>query len=208
MSLVKTIVFLGLMIGSTGGFIITEMASLTSPSNKNGGRFASALVAKNPSAELVDAADVYAWLIGGWDVRTVDYQSDGSKRENTGEWHFSWVLEGRAVQDVWISPPCAQRNASLSKTGNRYGTSLRVYDSEIGAWRVTWLNPASGAHDELIGRRKGGDIVQEGRDSDGNRMRWVFTEIKQDSFRWYGERSHDDGKTWRLEAEFFGKRKK
>ncbi len=177
------------------------------PSIKDNDNFATALVANNPAPELGEAAGIYAWLIGSWDVRTVDYQSDGKRRESTGEWHFSWVLEGRAVQDVWISPPRAQRNASLSKTGNRYGTTLRVYDSKIGAWRVTWLNSVSGAHDELVGKRKGSDIVQEGRDSDGNQMRWVFTDIKPDSFRWYGERSYDSGKTWQLEAEFFGKRR-
>ena len=188
--------------------MVSEMISSTSQSNKSNGDFVAALVAKSPSAELGDAADMYAWLIGGWDVRTVDYQPDGKQRESTGEWHFNWILEGRAVQDVWISPPRAQRNSALSKTGNRYGTSLRVYDSKIGAWRVTWLNPVSGAHDELIGQQKGNDIVQEGRDSDGNQMRWVFTDRKSDAFRWYGERSYDGGKTWQLEAEFFGKRRK
>ncbi len=183
-----------------------EIIPLASPSDKSDSDFASALLAKSPSTELGDAASVYAWLIGSWDVRVIDHQSDGSKHESAGEWHFSWVLEGRAVQDVWISPPRTQRKASPPKSGNRYGTSLRVYDSKIGAWRVTWINPVSGAHDELIGRRKGNDIVQEGRDSEGNQMRWVFTDIKPDTFRWYGERSYDGGKTWRLEAEFFAKR--
>ncbi len=188
--------------------MVSETTPSALPSNKGNGEFASALLATSPLTELGEAANVYAWLIGNWDMRTIDYQSDGKQREGTGEWHFSWVLEGRAVQDVWISPPLAQRNASLSKANNRYGTSLRVYDSKIGAWRVTWLNPVSGAHDELIGQRKGNDIVQEGRDFDGNQMRWVFTDIKSDAFRWYGERSYDGGKTWQLEAEFFGKRRK
>lgn len=38
-----------------------------------------------------------------------DYDVDGSVRTGTGEWSFSWVLEGRAVQDVWISPQRALR---------------------------------------------------------------------------------------------------
>ena len=186
----------------------SEAAPPASPSGNSGSDFASALLAGGPSAELGDAASVYAWLIGGWEVRVIDHQADGRQHEGAGEWHFSWVLEGRAVQDVWISPPRARRKTSTSKTGNRYGTTLRVYDAKIGAWRVTFLNPVNGAHDELVGRRKGNDIVQEGRDPDGNQMRWVFTDVKPDAFRWYGERSSDGGKTWRLEAEFFGKRKR
>jgi len=34
-------------------------------------------------------------------------------------------------------------------------------------------------------------------------MRWGFTDIVNDSARWYGERSRDEGETWQLEAEFF-----
>ena len=186
--------------------MISETVAPVPPSNRQSD-FAQALMAKGPAAQLGDAASVYGWLIGSWDVRVIDYGADGTKRESTGEWHFGWVLEGRAVQDVWISPPRSQRDSSPPQPGNRYGTSLRVYDAGIQAWRVTWINPVSGAHDELIGRRKGNEVVQEGRNHEGDPIRWVFTDITHDSFRWYGERSHDGGKTWRLEAEFFGKRK-
>ncbi len=204
MKVIVAIVSLFILIG---GLVATSIVSSPSPSSESDNDFASVLLSQGASAELGDAASVYDWLIGNWDVRVVDHLSDGVKRESAGEWHFSWVLEGRAVQDIWISPPRSQRSSSLSKTGNRYGTSLRVYDSKIDAWKVIWLNPVSGAHDELIGRRKGSDIMQEGCDSDGNQMRWVFTDIKTTSFRWYGERSYDGGKSWKLEAEFFAKRK-
>lgn len=73
-----------------GGFMIPEIIPLASPSDKSDSDFASALLAKSPSTELGDAASVYAWLIGSWDVRVIDHQSDGSKHESTGEWHFSW----------------------------------------------------------------------------------------------------------------------
>jgi hypothetical protein len=38
-------------------------------------------------------------------------------------------------------------------------------------------------------------------------VRWSFTEITPDSFRWTGERSRDDGKTWHLQADFRARRK-
>jgi hypothetical protein len=182
------------------------VAPVTPPDNRQSD-FAQALLAKGPAAQLGDTAKVYDWLIGSWDVRVIDYMADGTKRESTGEWHFAWVLEGRAVQDVWISPPRPLRDSSTPQPGNRYGTTLRVYDAGIKAWRIMWNNPVSGVHNELTARRKGNDIVQEGRNQEGDPIRWVFTDITRDSFRWYGERSTDGGKTWRLEAEFFGKRK-
>lgn len=187
--------------------MISETIATVPTPDSHQSDFAQALMAKGPAAQLGDAASVYGWLIGSWNVRVIDYEGDGTKHESTGEWYFSWVLEGRAVQDVWISPPRPERNSSPPQPGNRYGTSLRVYDASIQAWRVTWINPVSGAHDELIGRRKGNDIVQEGRDREGNPMRWVFTDITRNAFRWYGERTLDGGKTWRVETEFFGRRK-
>ena len=83
---------------------------------------------------------------------------------------------------------------------------MRVYDSELKAWRVTWFNPVSGARNDLIGRRQGPDIVQEGVGPDGRKIRWLFTDIKPASFIWRGESLEPDGKTWRLEAEFRARR--
>ena len=89
---------------------------------------------------------------------------------------------------------------------NWYGTSLRVYDREFVAWRVTWFNPVTGARNDLVGRRRGADIVQEGVNADGRKIRWLFTDIAPTSFRWLGESLEPDGKTWRLEAEFRARR--
>jgi len=165
------------------------------------------LVAPERSNELTDQEDIYGWLIGGWEAAVYDYAADGTVRESSGEWHFGWVLEGRAIQDVWIAPPRSQRSGrTLSKQNNRYGTSLRVYDRESGAWRVTWFNPVTGARNDLIGRRQGADIMQEGINPNGRKIRWLFTDITPTSFRWRGESLGPKDKTWRLEAEFRARR--
>lgn len=159
------------------------------------------------SDELTDQEDIFGWLIGSWEATVFDYAADGTARESSGEWHFGRVLEGRAIQDVWIVPPRSQRNSkTLSKQNNRYGTSLRVYDREIGAWRVTWFNPVTGVRNDLIGRRQGAEIVLEGTAADGHKIRWSFKDITPTSFRWLGEYLESDGKTWRLQAEFRARR--
>jgi hypothetical protein len=168
--------------------------------------FLDVLASDGPSPELAGAPDLYGWLIGSWEADVIDYEEDGSRRLSRGEWHFAWVLEGRAVQDVWIAPPRAARGGLLDRKGNRYGTSLRVYDPKADTWRVTWINPVSQAHNHLIGRREGDDIVQEGQLGDGTLIRWSFREITSDSFRWCGEASADGGGTWLLEAEFLARR--
>jgi hypothetical protein len=182
--------------------------NMSNPQEQSHDSLLRVLEATGRSNELTDGEDIYGWLVGSWEATVYDYAADGAARESSGEWHFGWVLEGRAIQDVFIVPSRSQRSGqTLSKRNDRYGTSLRIYDREISAWRVTWLNPVTGAHDELTGWRKGKDIVQEGRDKEGRPMRWVFTDISHGEFRWYGERSHDGGKTWRLEVEFFAKKR-
>jgi hypothetical protein len=124
-----------------------------------------------------------------------------------GEWHFAWVLEGRAIQDVFLVPARGQRRAGEAPgPGNRYGSSIRVFDPREAVWHVTWVNPVTGAHNRLVGRQVGSEIVQEGVEPDGSRIRWSFREITPASFHWLGEDSTDEGQTWRLVVEFFARR--
>lgn len=168
-------------------------------------QFISSLINDGPAAELGDASETYGRFVGSWEIRVVDYDDVGKKREQLGEWHFAWVLEGRAINDIFIVPRRDLRD-SASVAGNRYGSTLRMYDAAADAWRVSWRNPVTGARDELIGQRVGDKVVQEGIDGDGNKFRWIFDHIKDDSFYWYGERSYDGGISWRLEVEFFATR--
>jgi len=157
------------------------------------------------SQEIAPEDDVYGWLIGSWGLDVRRYGVDVFARNFRGEVHFAWVLEGRAVQDVWIMPQRSVRTPQMEKTCNMHGTTLRVWDASLKAWRITWINPVTGGRDELIGRWSGKDIVQVGA-RNGTPIRWMFTEITPDSFRWTGEVLETDGTTSRLEGEFLARR--
>jgi hypothetical protein len=165
------------------------------------------LTARGRSPEIPESADAYGWLIGSWELDVRKYWGvDVAARQIRGEAHFGWTLEGRAVQDVWIMPRCSERTANLDKAMNMYGTTLRVWDPSIQAWRITWTNPAGNNREEQIGRWSGKDVVQLGARSDGTPTRWSFTEITPDSFHWLGEALQPDGKAWKLEGEFGAQR--
>jgi len=123
--------------------------------------------------------------------------------------HFGWILQGRAVQDVWMIPRLEDRAKAPASpaAGNWYGTTLRVYDPEIDAWRIWWIDPATNAFRQQIGRARGADIVQEGRTDAGDLTRWSFTEIRPDSFHWLGEASDDGGASWQLQVEVLARRR-
>jgi hypothetical protein len=169
--------------------------------------FFNILGASCRSTEIPEAADAYGWLIGSWELEVRHYAGvDVAQRGIQGEAHFAWVLGGRAVQDVWIMPQRSQRTASLGKTMNMYGTTLRVWDSSIQAWRISWSNPAGDHYEQQIGRWSGQDVVQIGTRFNGTPTRWRFTEITADSFHWLGEALEADGQTWKLEGEFLARK--
>jgi|ERR1700730_14376607 hypothetical protein len=114
-------------------------------------------------------------------------------------------LEGRAIQDLWIVPKREDRNERTPANHNRYGTTIRIFDPKIGAWRVFWFNPVTRDRAELIGRKVGNAIVQQSV-NDESFSRLIFDDIKPNSFVWRGEISNDGGKTWQLDAEFHARR--
>jgi hypothetical protein len=156
--------------------------------------FLDALVGDGPASDRADKMKLYGWLIGSWTMDAAMHLDKGDTHRGPGEIHFSWVLEGRAIQDVWILP------------GVFYGTTLRVYDPAIDALHILWSDPLRQFYTRQIGRAQGGDIVQLGKNEAGELVRWSFTEITPVSFRWLGERSHDDGDSWQLQAEFLARR--
>src|SRR5262245_17539193 len=97
------------------------------------GNFHSALAAPGRSPEIPEAADLYGWLVGSWELDVYRYLVDVTARRLKAEAHFGWVLEGRAVQDVWIMPRRSERTAAVDKAANMYGTTLRVWDPSIQA---------------------------------------------------------------------------
>ena len=172
-----------------------------------GGNFLALLQASDRSGEIPEPHDVYGWLVGSWELDVLHYRAvDVSSRGIKGEAHFGWVLEGRAIQDVWIMPRVSDRTPESDRINNMYGSTLRVWDPQIQAWQIRWINPVSGHEERQTGRRVGEEIVQIGLRADGTPTRWRFTNITPDSFHWIGEALRVDGKSWLLEGEFQARR--
>src|SRR5215471_3845039 len=141
--------------------------------------FISVLHSDGPALELADELKLYGQFVGDWNMDIVAYEPGGSRHPGQGEIHFGWVLEGRAIQDVWMIPRLKDRrpdSPQMPVAGNWFGTTLRLYDSKLKAWRIYWLDPATNSYYEQIGRKRGPDIIQEGITDNGNSTRWSFTE--------------------------------
>jgi len=156
-------------------------------------RFIETLSSAGPAADRADKLRLYGQFIGDWTFDATVNKDAGTQHRGQGEIHFAWVLDGRAIQDVWILP------------GIFYGSTLRVYDPGLDAWHILWSDPLKQLYTRQLGRPQGADIVQLGQ-ADGVHIRWRFTDITPGAFRWRGERSTDGGATWFLQADFRAKR--
>jgi len=154
----------------------------------------------------------YDRFIGRWEAEAQAFLSDGSGRHHYWQIRFDRTLEGRAIQDVWITPPRDGPNVGKSQRwgpfDNQYGMTLRIYDAKLDAWRVTWIDPCAGYRADLVGRQRGDEIFQEGKGSDGAALRWIFSDLRADSFRWRAEVSRDEGASWHKAIELVAHRAK
>jgi hypothetical protein len=170
--------------------------------------FAQVLHANGPDLTRATKLALYSWIVGRWEMDVTTILENGATHQGYGEIHAGWVLQGRAIQDVWMIPRLRDRHPGtepLPGAGNWYGSTLRIYDLELDAWRILWSDPATNVFTQQVGRAQGSDIVQTGPDPRGGWMRWVFSEIQPDSFHWTAERAPDDWK-WRREVEIRARR--
>jgi hypothetical protein len=109
--------------------------------DNSGSRLARLLFSNGPASDRADKMGLYGWLIGDWTMDPVMHAPNGEIHERRGEIGFTWVLEGRAIQDVWILPDFF------------YGTTLRVYDPGIDAWHILWSDPLRQFYSQQIAGR-------------------------------------------------------
>jgi hypothetical protein len=145
---------------------------------------------------MEDKLSLFGQFVGDWEIVECRFRrADGSWGTDRGEVHWNWILEGRALQDVWITIDEKIQKAVPD------GTTVRFYDPKIDAWRITWISATQGAVKTLIGRQAGREIVLEGTTDDGQMMKWIFSDITPNSFRWHSEYSRDEGRSWSLREE-------
>ena len=117
--------------------------------------FYKALTSEVKNEALPEEFNYFGKLIGSWEI---DYIDNSTSRVIKGEWYFSWVLEGMAIQDVIVLP------------GFEYGTTLRVYNPDTHAWDVAYCY--TGKIMRFEARKQEGKIVLTNIEDE--RRKWVY----------------------------------
>lgn len=157
------------------------------------------LLAEGPAEEPTVPKDelmLYGQFVGDWDFDCEYYNESGVTERASGEWHFAWALEGRAIVDLWTYPRLSERTRTGEGPGG-LGVTVRTYDPKAREWNIAWSD-SSGFFLFLRGKRSGDEIVQESLGEGGLIKWWIFSEIAPDSFLWREEVSQDGGQSRRL----------
>ena len=148
--------------------------------------FFEALTSERKNIALPEEFNYFGKLIGSWKI---DYIDNRNSCVMKGEWHFSWVLEGMAIQDVIILPDY------------EYGTTLRVYNPGTCAWDVAYC--FTGKIIRLEARKQDDRIVLT--NIEDKRKKWVFTKIEDQNFHWQDVTVKDDGE-WHINFDLYAER--
>ena len=158
------------------------------------------LLASGPHPEFADKLQFFGQFVGDWDADWTGYQETGEvSQTGKGEIHFAWVLDGRAIQDVWIFPTREDLRRGLPI--DEWGSTFRLYDPSLDAWNIFFHSPVNHRVRSMIARPVGDEIWIEGPNPKGQPLRWIFSQITSHSFLWSNFVSEDGGQTWRLQEE-------
>jgi hypothetical protein len=162
----------------------------------------AALKAPGPHPSLGDQAKIFGRLVGTWEVEYTDFSKEGKVTHRSGELVVGWVMDGRAIQDLWIVYPSGAR-----KEREVY-TDLRYFDRKSRTWPATFIDPEHASVARFTGGPAGDDrIVLDTPDLGEKDTRWSFNDIRPDSFVFRDDASGDGGQTWRLQSEYHMKRR-
>lgn len=148
--------------------------------------FYKALTSERKNIALPEEFNYFGKLIGSWKI---DYIDNSNSLVRKGEWHFSWVLEGMAIQDVIILPDF------------ECGTTLRVYNPVTHAWDVAYC--FTGKIIRLEATKQDGMIVLTNMEDE--KKKWVFSKIEDNAFHWQDVTVKDDGE-WHINYHLYAVR--
>lgn len=160
------------------------------------GQVLKLLAADGPSSVDQDSLMEFGQFVGSWRLDVSYYDADGNEDRTTAEWHWAWILGGRAILDVLVLPP--RPSAPLT---DGYHSTLRVFDPSRDSWKIVWVAPQFAMVYKLTGSfSEDGSVTLHGdADEDVDPTKWVFSNVTPDTFLWEGFTKDTPDGDWRMD---------
>jgi hypothetical protein len=140
---------------------------------------------RNPNAPPETAQ--YDFVIGDWEVVINFRDGGGNDTTYNARWHNSWIVGGYAVMQEWRGPYAS-------------GSEVRIYNAQAGEWEGFNVYNGWGAPKRATAHFADGEMVvmiEPVTDASGTFInRETYTNIADDRWEMYSERSYDGGETW------------
>lgn len=142
-------------------------------------KFIEAIIANEKHNSIPESQNYWGSIIGEWELEWVVHPGTSNERCVKGEWIFSWILEGKAIQDVFICPSREEvKNKGISN--GEYGTTIRVYCEKTNCWEIFYA--CSNDVNRLQAKKVDNEIILT--EIPDGKMKWIFSNIQKNSFQW------------------------
>lgn len=126
--------------------------------------------------------------VGDWKIEDEAFAQDGSgwAPGKGARWVFECIGDGTAVQDYWMP------------NGGGYGTNLRTYNPETGAWEIVWAAQSQNGlmHISATQDENGNVVMDVQKPVQDPPRRITFFPPTDNGWNWVMEMSFDEGETW------------
>src|SRR5207247_8497769 len=130
------------------------------------------LPALGPHTPLGRYGDLFGRFVGTWDADYSFIAEDGSVRHSRGEVLFGWILDGHALQDIFLGYPQPGANAERSMV-----TGVRWVGPKTDKWSLMFAAPSFNAGCRIEGGAEGDRIVLIVVDVSGDSLSWMLCVI-------------------------------
>ena len=142
------------------------------------------LFSKNLHGSIPENRDIFGKFIGEWSLELTITNLNGISVQHKGEWHFHRILQGRAIQDVWIIP---NLNSIDGNEFHEYGTTVRTYNANTKKWKAVWVGPIQNQFFVFDIDDNNEAIILTETNNPKLEMKWSFFDIFPNSFQWKSE---------------------
>lgn len=148
--------------------------------------FLTLLLSNERNSDIPEEDDFFGKLIGDWKFDMLANPNTEQEHHVNGEWVFRRVLDGMAVQDIFLCPARGER-----PNGGEYGSTIRYYNKKTHTWNISYSCNEGTVH--LEAKKENNKIVLT--EINEKRLKWTFSDITETTFTWTSTNLNEKGDT-------------